>query len=137
MGLDSGLLIHSDKRKLTREDLPTGISYPFEKDYDYDIELVYFRKCWNIRNHIMNHFGWLLAPENQWKFIIDKPEQVLELIEIFAYWLNEEVWEEDGSSIWSYQEIRPQLIQSIINTAIIYSWLINNPDCYLIWYDSY
>ena len=50
MGLDSGLLVKSDKRVLTRDMLPAGIMYPFENDYNNDIEIAYFRKCWNIRN---------------------------------------------------------------------------------------
>ena len=137
MGLDSGLLVKSDKRALTRDMLPAGIIYPFENDYNNDIEIAYWRKCWNIRQAVMNHFNWRFESDDQWQFSIDKPEQILELIEIFASWLDEERWEEDGNSIWTYKEVRQSIINAIVNCAIIYTFMLNNPDVYCLWYDSY
>ena len=58
-------------------------------------------------------------------------------IELIAGWLNEERWEDEGSSIWSYKDIREVLIQNIINLSIIYTFMLDNPDIYLIFYDSY
>ena len=117
--------------------LPIGIKYPFEKDYNNEIEIIYWRKNWGLRNCVMNTFGWRIAAEEQWKFTIDKPLQVLDFIEIIASFLDEEKWEEVGASIWSYEEIRPVLIQNIINLAIIYQFMNENPDVYLEFYDSY
>ena len=137
MGLDNGLLVKSDKRVLTRDMLPAGIIYPFENDYNNDIEIAYWRKCWNIRFDVMNHFNWRFESDTQWQFPIDKPEQILELIEILASWLDEERWEEDGNSIWTYKEVRQSIINAIVNCAIIYTFMLNNPDVYLVFYDSY
>ena len=137
MGLDNGCYIKSDKRKLTREDLPQGLMYPFEKDYGENVEIAYWRKCWGLRNSIMNHFGWRETPEEQYKFEIETPEQVLQMIEVIAAWLDEEIWLEDGNSIWTYQEIRPILIHNICNFAIVYGWMLSNPDVYIEFYDSY
>ena len=85
----------------------------------------------------MNHFGWLTASEDQYKFEIDSPMQVLDLIEIIASFLNEETWEDEGNSIWSYKEIRPVLIQNIVNLAAILTVMCENADVYLEFYDSY
>lgn len=137
MGLDNGIYIKSNKRKITREDLPVIITYPFEKDYNNNVEIIYWRKCWGLRNDVMNTFGWRFASEEQYIFEIDKPEQVLQFIELISSWLNEEKWQEEGDSIWDYNEIRETLIQNIINLAVIYMYMIMYPDVYLEFYDSY
>ena len=85
----------------------------------------------------MNTFGWLATSEDQYKFEIDTPESVLTLIELTAKWLDKDRWEDEGSSIWEYDIARPHLIQDISNLAIIYGWMLNNPDVYLEFYDSY
>ena len=136
MGLDNGIYIQSKKREITRNILPAGIIYPFDTDYHNEIEILYWRKNWGMRNEVMNTFGWRDSDE-QYEFEIDTPEQVMTFIELVAGWLNEERWEEEGSSIWSYKEIRQVLIQNIINLSIIYTFMLDNPDIYLIFYDSY
>ena len=137
MGLDNGIYVKSNKRQITREILPAGIDYPFENDYNNEVEIVYWRKNWGLRNAVMNYFGWRLASEEQYKFEIEKPEQVLNFIEIIASFLDENRWENEGDSIWDYNEIRHVLIQNIINLAMIYTFMLDNPDVYLEFYDSY
>ena len=137
MGLDNGIYIKSDKKIITREDLPEGFLFPFEKDYDGNVEILYWRKNWGLRNAVINHFGWQAASEDQYKFEIETPTQVLEFIEIIAFFLDEGTWENEGNSIWTYQEIRKVLIENIINLALVYQLMLYNPDVYLEFYDSY
>ena len=137
IGLDNGFYVKSNKRTISREMLPNIIDYPFDTDYNNEVEIVYWRKNWGLRNAVMNHFGWLTASEDQYKFEIDSPMQVLDLIEIIASFLNEETWEDEGNSIWSYKEIRPVLIQNIVNLAAILTVMCENADVYLEFYDSY
>ena len=136
MGLDNGILVKSNKRQLTRNDLPTGIVYPFNEDYQNGIEIIYWRKCWGIRNEIMNTFGWRFI-DDQYQFEIDTPEQVFKLIEIIASWLDEKRWDEEGNSIWEYDTMRSTLIANIVNLSMIYIYMFSNPDVYLEFYDSY
>lgn len=135
MGLDNGIYVKSDKRKLTRNDLPTAIRYPFEEDY-CGLEICYGRKWWGLRSQILAEIHWSESKDNYY-FYIDTPNEVIHMIEIVASWLNEERWENEGSSIWTYDEARPNLINWIINLAIIVGWMANNPDAYLVFYDSY
>lgn len=137
MGLDNGFIIKSNRRELTRQDLPAGISYPFEKDYTNGIEIIYHRKDWGWRNSIMKTFGWYNDLLTQGEFIIDKPVQILTLIELTAQWLDEMRWENEGQSIWEYDEIRPILIRDISNLAILYGFMLNNPDVVVEFYDSF
>ena len=137
LGLDNGIYVKSNRRNLTREDMPQGIVFPFDKDYTNGIEILYWRKNWGLRNAVMNHFGWRSFSADQYNFNIETPSQVLDFIEIIASFLDEERWEDEGDSIWSYKEIRPVLIQDIINLALIYAFMCENPDVYLVFYDSY
>lgn len=75
--------------------------------------------------------------EDQYKFEMDRPGQVLAMIELTASWLDRERWENEGNSIWEYDEIRKVLIRDISNLAIIYGFMLENPDVYLEFYDSY
>ena len=136
MGLDNGIYVKSNRRNLTREDMPQGIVFPFDEDYN-GIEILYWRKNWGLRNAVMSHFGWRSSSVDQYYFNIETPSQVLEFIEIIASFLDEERWEDEGNSIWSYEEERPNLIQNIINLALIHAFMCENPDVYLVFYDSY
>jgi len=140
MGLDNGFYVKSNKRQLSRADLPMGINYPFDKDYDPNgtPEIIYHRKDWGWRTDIMNSFGWRDSLDSEdWLFNIETPNDVLKLIEITASWLDKERWENEGNSIWDYEEIRPILVRDIANLAIMYGFMLQNPDVYLEFYDSY
>ena len=137
MGLDNGIYVKSNKRKITREILPAAIVYPFNKDYTSDVEILYWRKNWGLRDDVLDAFGWSGMSDEEYKFEIDTPEQVITLIELIAHWLDEEHWTDNARSIWTYKEIRPVLIQNIINLSMIYTFMVDNPDVYLEFYDSY
>ena len=137
MGLDNGIYVKSKKRNLTRYDLPEGIAYPFDEDYNGEVEILYWRKNWGLRNAVMNAFGWRAASADQYKFEIDTPDQVIELIKIIVGFMDRETWEEDGDSIWEYDVAINVLKYNIINLAIIAAYMQFNPDVYLEFYDSY
>ena len=54
MGLDNGFYVISDKRTIERKDLPKGIIFPFTSDFNTVPEIVYWRKCWGLRNMILD-----------------------------------------------------------------------------------
>ena len=136
MGLDNGWIIKSDKRELTRADLPANIRYPFGKDYSNKIEIAYARKWWGVRTDLLNNIEWDDTID-EYYFIIENPEKILNIIELIASWLNKEKWDTEAMSIWTYDEAQPNLIDWIINFSIIYIFMKENPDVYLKFYDSY
>ena len=136
MGLDNGIYVRSTHRAITRVMLPEEITYPFERDYDNGVEILYWRKNWGLRNKVVD----LLAPINENKkydYIIDTPNQVFDLIRIIVSFMDKDKWEEDGDSIWEYDEILPILQRDVINLSIIAAFMKNNSDVYLEFYDSY
>ena len=134
MGLDNGVEVKSRHRLITRAMLPSEIIYPFDFG-DNDTEILYWRKNWGLRDKVVETFP--LCDGSDWEYIIETSQQVFELIRIIISFMNKEKWEEDGDSIWDYDEILPILQRDIVNLAIIASFMKNNPDVYLIFYDSY
>lgn len=135
MGLDNGIYVKSNKRKFTRKDLPKGIIYPFDKDYDESPEICYWRKCWGIRGAILDLAG--TRSEDLYYTDFEKPEDVISIIRVIVHFMIRKNWEDEGDSIWDYNEILPQLENQLVNLALIYSFMKENPDVYLTFYDSY
>lgn len=140
MGLDNGIVIRSSRRSITRDILPKELEYPFETDYiANEVEIIYWRKNWNLRNAILDSNIIKPINLNEYEFGIDTPAQVFEIIKIIVSFMNKETWEDNdyGSTIWEYEEYLPILQRDVINLAIIASFMENNPDIYLVFYDSY
>ena len=135
IGLDNGFYVKSNKRKITREMLPSVIKYPSNTDYNGNIEIVYWRKNWGLRYGVLDILDKRFADE--YRYEIDKPETVEEIIELIAVFLDPERWENEGQSIWTADEARHGLIQDIVNLAAIQVFMEENPDVYLEFYDSY
>lgn len=131
MGLDNGIYVRSNKRKITRDMLPNIISYPFQ--IADDLEIAYFRKYWGMRNEIVGSFDH----DTYNTIYLETPQQVKKLIGIIASWLNEQKWNEEAASIWEYDDAVDNLLRSIINLSAMYTFMEQNPDVYLEFYDSY
>ena len=137
IGLDNGIDVKSRRRAITREMLPEGLVYPWDEKFDGPdtVEILYWRKSWGLRNKVVETFP--LCDGSDWEYAIETSQQVFELIKIIVSFMNKETWEEDGDSIWDYDEILPILQRDITNLAIIAAFMKNNPDVYLVFYDSY
>lgn len=126
--------MRSNRRKITRSILPEGLVYPWDEKFDEEgIEILYWRKNWGLRNAVVNYFDG----DEKYGYTIETPQQVFDLIRIIVSFMDKNKWEDEGDSIWEYDVILPILQQNIINLAIIASFMQNNPDVYLIFYDSY
>lgn len=136
MGLDNGIYIRSKHREITRNLFPKEMIFPFKEDYDEGVEIVYWRKNWGLRNEVI-HYLSPAGENNSGYYTIDTPSQIFDIISIIVSFMNKEKWEEDGDSIWDYDEILPILRQNIINLAIAAAFMQNNFDVYLLFYDSY
>ena len=114
--------------------MPEGINYPFKEDYDDAPEIVYWRKCWGLRDMVLS----ILEKEKE-KYIyeIDTTSQIIDIMRGIIEFMNEETWEETGHSIWTYQEIRERLADDLVNFSLMIGYMKNNPDVYLEFYDSY
>lgn len=135
MGLDNGFYVKSNKREIKREELPDGIIYPFSEDYDSAPEIVYWRKCWGLRGMVLD----IATPEKdkEYYYVIDTPNQLIEIIKGLVSFMDKEYWEENADSIWTYEEYKNALTEDLVNFALILGYMKQNPDVYLEFYDSY
>ena len=135
MGLDNGIIVCSKIRELKREDLPKGLIYPFEEDWSGAPEIAYWRKCWGLRNEIVEFLT--RGGEESPSYKLTRPKHVLAILIILETFKDKKVWEEKGSSIWNYKTAKVFLKEQIHNLKLIYKFMQLNPDVYLEFYDSY
>lgn len=138
MGLDNGIYVKSNIRKITREMLPKELSYVWNdanEENFYYTEILYWRKNWGLRNEVVHTFSH--NKDDEYEYCLNTVNDVFKLIRIIISFMDKEKWDNEGQSIWEYKEALPGLQNDIINLCIIAAFMKNNPDIYLIFYDSY
>lgn len=133
MGLDNGIYVKSNRREITRDILPESLVYPFDGN---DVEIAYWRKCWGLRNNILNVLGTRFAEDN-YESEIDTIEKVQDVMDVIYYFMDKEHWESEGDSIWEYKNSIRGLRDDYMNLVIMIEFMKDNPDVYLVFYDSY
>lgn len=133
MGLDNGIYVKSNRREITRDILPESLVYPFDGN---DVEIAYWRKCWGLRNNILNVLGTRFAEDN-YESEIDTIEKVQDVMDVIYYFMDKEHWESEGDSIWEYENSIRGLRDDYMNLVIMIEFMKDNPDIYLVFYDSY
>lgn len=135
IGLDNGFRV----RGLRKSDIPSFIHLPWEDGITEDakdIEVAYWRKCWNVRRMIL---GVLHAPSDQYDFKID-PEDLNVIIRKMSRFFDREVWEddEDGGSIWTFDEaFEGTLLSNLFNLKWLLEYWKEHPEIEVYFYDSY
>lgn len=139
MGLDNGFCVKSNRRQLCKNDLPSGIIYPFREEIEdnnkYDeFEIIYWRKNWGLRDAIINYFDDKNACG---VYEIDTPEQIDSIIQIILSFLDKDIWDEEGRSIWDFKDMKFTLHSDIVNLLLMKEWIKTHKDIYIEFYDSY
>ena len=119
MGLDNGVILNK----------PTGAT-----PSHISVEICYWRKCWGIRNEIL-----CLFPETEPNdSCLDlTPEHIRAIRRILRSFMNQNKWEEEGDSIWSYSTIRPRLTKHWSALWKLEKYMRKNPDAKAYFYDSW
>lgn len=137
MGLDNGLILH------TREpiEIPEDFRFDFSIENEplkYSYEILYFRKCWNIRREVVRALNADYEYCGKAWLTIDEVKKIWWAINEINH---ENIWE-SGSSIWTYDEIKDKLDRSLLALE----WLIGfmrehvgdkTPFYMVEFYDSY
>lgn len=130
MGLDNGIIL-----KVNPDTLSVNKLIKLNKTYsdNPDTEVCYWRKCWGIRNAIIEKFHF---PTDCGEFKFDA-EDIPVIIKILFDFYGKEEWEEKADSIWEWDEFKDNLRQQILNLTWLYDYMLANPDADVIFYDSY
>ena len=145
MGLDNGIMLKiKDKEKFGGDRLPSWMPREdWEDKGNYPWEILYWRKCWNIREVIFEHLV-----ENKIKVCDDCSFDMPMSLDVF--WrlckrldscYNAKWWNENDESIWSWEDIEESGYQKerLALAMRLVGWLeTKDPESYEIsFYDSY
>ena len=139
MGLDNGLILHS--RNMIKADArppkvtSLGAHDNYEGQPEFDYEVLYWRKCANLRAAVAHALDLPLD-------YVHKFDLSIEDVKAIWYVVNEHnskrIWE-SGSSIWDYDEMRSHLDSDLLSLEwLIYYMRNHKEDEYMVeFYDSY
>ena len=134
MGLDNGIEI---RRK---DNLPNCVlcfdNDEWRKQHDYDLEVAYWRKCWNVRALIYDALG--VEQENDNEVLMDR-QDLLKVLKALKG-VNKKNWDDcgyGGGSIWEWDEYKQNHRRNITNLKKLARIMKRHPELEVIFYDSY
>lgn len=137
MGLENGIVVEGiPKEKIDSK----YVIFEDELTEDFpSFHICYWRKCWNIRNLILDHINVDKRENDDYNFTLEKRE-LLWIIDVLAYFseLSEEEYElYYANDIWGYYLMMSKTKMDI--DALM--WLVDLydecPNIKVIFYDSY
>ena len=132
MGLDSGITI---KR---RADLPALAFAYFDEEYrakhNYDLEVAYWRKCWNVRSIIIDILDVKEDNDSNTLMTIDDIDAVIKAL----CKINKKNWLDRGSTIWDWKEFKGIQRDNIRNLRRLRRMMWKQPEVFEVYfYDSW
>ena len=132
MGLDNGIEI---KRK---DNLPNCVlcfdNDEWRKKHGYDLEVAYWRKCWNVRRIIFDVLG---RGEDDCVYDVTREE----LVEIIYHLENDihyfDFLEREWDCIWEWNDFRRIQKRNMKNLKKLARMMKRHPEIEVFFYDSY
>lgn len=131
MGLDNGICVQRNEKSMKAYNKLKRFDDDWNKKYNLDFEIAYWRKCWNIRHIILE---CLVVNEDSCEALINRKDIPAIIMALKS--LNAENWEYYGSSIWSWGEQKPFIRKYIKNLQYLYK-IMDKYDLDVYFYDSY
>ena len=136
MGLDNGIQVRRTPETNKIEELKV-FNRDWDKELEYDFEVCYFRKCWNIRNDIL----WIVdAPlgshDYEWRVTKENVDEIITLFQSY----NAENFEDSGSCIWDWDDEEwpySEKIKQDIEDLKLLRQLMDKYELEVYFYDSY
>jgi hypothetical protein len=126
MGLDNGIYIkHTPETEKIKE-----LSH-FKETWGFNVEVTYWRKCWNVRADIFSIIGLLdTTNDSDTPVKLEHIDSIIALLKSY----NKDNWE---CSIWEYDEIKPRLKQQIKNLKLLKKLMQKYSNLEAYFYDCY
>lgn len=135
MGLDNAICIR--RNEITNKILDLCQFAPdWDNKLEYDFEIVYYRKCWNIRNDILYLIGKRFTDEYEFTLTKDDVTAIIKLLKSY----NKENFEDNGSCIWDWDDEEwpyAEKIQEDIQKFETLKELMDQYNLDVYFYDSY
>lgn len=132
MGLDNGIVI---ERKDNLPNCALCFDDEWRKQRGYNLEVAYWRKCWNVRYVIFD----VLRDGEDNDSVIDITRE--ELVEIIHHLENDihyhDFFEGEWDCIWGWNDFRRIQKQNIKNLKKLAGMMKRHPEISVYFYDSY
>ena len=135
MGLDNSIQI---KRNTSTNSIPElkQFELAYDNKHQFDFEICYWRKCYNIRNMIMDVVESGRDNDNSDILTTTDIEKIIHGLQSF----NSANWQENGGSIWDWDDEEypySEKIQRDIENLKNLQTLMEKYDLEVYFYDSY
>lgn len=135
MGLDNSIQI---KRNTSTNSIPElkQFELAYDNKHQFDFEVCYWRKCYNIRNMIMDVVESARDNDNSDILTTTDIEKIIHGLQSF----NSANWQENGGSIWDWDDEEypySEKIQRDIENLKNLQTLMEKYDLEVYFYDSY
>lgn len=130
MGLDNGICIKNRRR----ESLSLWpFKYPFESDFDEDVEICYWRKCWGLREIILLDILHTNDEGGEYPLTTYQVKRIKTAIR--RYIKQPDWWE--SRSFWAFDELKLILREDLWNLWWLRWWMLFHPKEIVYFYDSF
>lgn len=145
MGLDNGIVVYSkipfDLPKEVKPSDSWAIVHKDGVDVLYEMFLCYWRKCWNVREVMLEIIADRLRGEDG-KTLVDDSYFELTLSDIEKFykkllWLNKSKNWDPAESIWPYKDIKDTLDQQLLNLEWLMDYMRGGDKILVCFLDSY
>ena len=135
MGLDNGIVIrHREGKPIYIPKRYYNNKYCVGDNLHY--EVAYWRKCWGIRNAIID----TVLPEpdtyDSYDIVLDEFDMKAIIKELKKF-TKEAYWDRYADSIWEYKEFVNNQRKIIRNLKFVYWYMKFDPQVHVYFYDSY
>ena len=135
MGLDNSIQI---KRNTSTNSIPElkQFELSYDNKHQFDFEICYWRKCYNIRNMVMDVVEGARDNDNSDILTTTDIEKIIHGLQSF----NSANWQENGGSIWDWDDEEypySEKIQRDIENLKKLQTLMEKYDLEVYFYDSY
>ena len=135
MGLDNGICV---KKNAVTQLININNTFTDDDCNSDEIDITYWRKCWGLRNDIMEYLTKKYnVNDDSYSFNLEV-EDIKQIIEILVSWYDKKKWNSESRSIWTWKEIKENLLISIRNLYYLLEKMEDYPHEFTVYfYDSY
>lgn len=136
MGLDNGIIVRH------REGRPIYIprryyDYVYELGGNSQYEIAYWRKCWGLRDKILDILNIDQSDYDSYDINLDR-EDIKNIIKLLKKFTKKDYWNKYADSIWSFDiDIYKRQKRIIRNLKFIHWRMRLDPEINVYFYDSY
>lgn len=130
MGLDNGIMI---KRATVTPKAAAAFDEEWRDSNGYDLEVAYWRKCWNVRTIILMTLNIWSDNDYECSMTIDDIVKVINALKK----INKKNYVDCGSCIWDWSEFKSIQRRNLRNLRRLVRIMRRDKGLHVYFYDSY